>query len=151
MPRVYRGMLQAEDGLPALGPGGRTLGVRTPDDVGPEGKPDITPDPTGVVRPHTGGMSVAPRLVDLPDHRIPKRLRLAGVPRARGQDALRVWAAGEGAFDDGASVAPDLVLRIDPGDPAHGLVEPDKMMHVRDYLAAIESTRDRWVVDEVIP
>jgi len=67
------------------------LGVRVP--------LDIEPHASGCVRPGTGGMSVAPRLADLPPHRIPRRLRgLAGLAFAAGSNTLRVWKIGNGPF-----------------------------------------------------
>jgi hypothetical protein len=52
---------------------------------------------------------------------------------------------GDGVFEPGF-VAEQLVLRPDAVD--HGMVEPDQRMHVGMYIAAIEATRDFWVLDE---
>jgi hypothetical protein len=57
---------------------------------------------------------------------------------------------GTGAFVEGPCWA-GLFLRLDPKDPRHGLVEPDRIMSFDEYCRAIESTRDEWVIDEVVP
>src|SRR5439155_22421847 len=118
MTRIYRGMLPGADGKPLVGQDGKMLGVRL--------SIDITPDAAGRVHPRTGGMSVAPALVHLPHHRIPKRLRQAGLRHADGSDKLSVWAMGIGAFVEGP-LWPELFLRVDPRDPRHGFVEPHAM------------------------
>jgi hypothetical protein len=145
MPKVYRAMREAE-GKPALGP--RDLGVRTP----PDSNADISPDAAGMVSPGTGGMSVSPSIVDLPLHRIPKRLRPLLQPHgldATGKDDLHVWSMGEGTFVDGP-VAGELMLRLDPRKSSHGFVEPDRVMALNDYEDALKVTRDQWRVDEVV-
>ena len=124
MPRIYRAMLP--DGpSPQVGPDVKMLGVRTPADAKPGSNLDIAPDAHGNVHPRTGGMSVAPALASLPKHRIPRRFRVRGVPQAEGTDRLSVWSLGEGPFVEGP-LLDGLYLRIDPKNPVHGLVEPDR-------------------------
>lgn len=77
---------------------------------------------------------------------IPARLH-ALVPDAVGDDRLFVWAMGDGPFASGA-VAPGLVLRVDPDDPKHGFIEPQSIMTIEEYQAALAGTRDQWVVYE---
>jgi hypothetical protein len=152
MPKVYRGMLN-DGGRPKLGESGDLLGVRTPTDVLPGVRPDIIPDEDGNVHPMTGGMSVSPSVVKLPPHRIPKRLRLSGVPDARGSDKLpymlHVWAMGEGEFVEG-QLAPGLYLRLDPQDPQHGLIEPDRIMRLEEYRRFVANTQQTWTIEEVV-
>lgn len=135
MPKVYRAMKE-EDGMPKVGASATTLGVRVPG--------DIEPDEHGIVHPGTGGMSVAPRLENLPTHRIPRRLAHL-VAKAKGDNALRVWCVGTGGFASGI-LAAHLCLRVDR--PVHGLVEPDTAMAVADYVAALESTQTDWRIEE---
>ena len=140
----------ADGNKPRVGPTAKTLGVRTAADVARGVEPDITPDASGKVHPGTGGLSVSPRLVDLPAHRVPKRLQMA-VPNARGDDMLKVWAMGSGSFASGP-IAPDLVLRVDPRKPTkHGFIEPERIMDLEECRRAIEATQDLWALDEVIP
>lgn len=115
MPRIFRGMLPAEVGKPMPGPDGKMLAVRGPSDVEPGAHADVIPDASGNISPRSGGMSVAPSLADLPDHRIPKRLRSTGIRRARGPSSLQVWRLGEGPFVD-APLTDQLNLRLDPRD-----------------------------------
>jgi hypothetical protein len=142
-------MLAGPDGKPMVGPDGKMLGVRSPAEVSAGVRPDVSPDAAGNVRPGTGGMSVSPSLRELPDHRVPKRLRLQGVANARGPNELRVWAMGQGQFV-GGRVSANLLLRIDPRDKTHGFVEPDIMMQLHEYRQALAATRDLWEVDEVV-
>jgi hypothetical protein len=140
MPLIYRAMTRDNDGRPKVGTTARTLGVRLP----PDPKPDITPDSNGVVRPGTGGMSVAPAWRRLPLYRIPRRLRHL-VPQAHGKDEDACWTMGDGPFADG-TLAAGLALRVDSA--RHGLVEPDGEMTVEAYQEALAATRDHWTVDE---
>jgi hypothetical protein len=140
MPKIFRGMLP-DGAKPMLGSDGKMLGIRIP--------VDIRPDANGNVFPRSGGMSVSPTLRQLPPHRIPRRLRAVGVSDAEGTDKLNVWSMGSGPFVEGP-VRAGLTLRLDPNDPTHGLVEPDRVMSVNDYRIAIEATRDDWVIEEVV-
>jgi hypothetical protein len=126
-----------------------TLGVR--ERIVRDGKEvgDVRPV-NGLVEPGTGGMSVSPSAHDLPPHLIPKRLRTKGYPAARRGNSLPEtfpWHMGDGAFA-AAPLCPDLLLRIDPHDPAHGLVEPDRAMTLEQLRAAVAATRSSWIVEE---
>jgi hypothetical protein len=140
----------ASGSKPLIGSSNKTLGIRSPTDAAPGVEPDIAPDATGRVHPGTGGMSVGPRLVDLPAFLVPRRLKMV-VPRAAGSAKLMVWAMGSGSFAPGP-IAPGLVLRLDPARPTkHGFVEPDRIMTLEEYRQAIEATQNLWALDEVIP
>jgi hypothetical protein len=89
-------------------------------------------------------MSVAPEWRVLPFWRIPKRLR-PKCPGASGTNQLHCWKHGEGLFEE-ALVTEQLLLR--PDKRTHGLVEPAHEMPLADYEAALEATRDGWVIDE---
>ena len=87
---------------------------------------------------------MAPDLVSLPLHRIPKHLahlRLGAI----GPDADVVWSHGEGRFLAGL-VAPRLALV--PDRPEHGAVGPDATMRLSDYEAALAATQPGWGRDE---
>jgi hypothetical protein len=137
MPKIFR-VMAAEGNVPMIGQAATTLGVRVPR--------DIASDAAGRVYPETGGMSVSPSLADLPPHRIPKRLRHLA-PDAAGKNAHFVWSMGEGAFTSGP-VDVGLQLRPDPKNRSHGLVEPDGIMLLENYLRAIHATQPKWSVDE---
>jgi hypothetical protein len=127
--------MKEDSGKPALGP--RDLGVRTP----PDEQPDIVPDTAGFVSPDTGGMSVSPALLLLPDTRIPKRLRQI-YPFARGSNSLVIWSSGNGPFEDSV-VAANLTLRLYSKNPTkHGFVEPDQVMPYKEYANSLIATRD---------
>lgn len=142
MPLNFRAML-TDQGKPAIGPTAQSLGVRP--------GYDIPLEAGGVVRPGTGGMSVAPDWRKLPVFRIPVRLRHL-FPRARGRDPrLRCWRMGDGPFADGP-VADGLALRADPTNTDHGLVEPVTAMALSAYASVLAATRDIWkVIDEDVP
>ncbi len=126
--------------MPMVGADARMLGVRVP--------VDIQVDDSGFIRPGTGGMSVAPRLADLPPHRIPRRLRgQPGMAAAVGSDALRIWRYGDGEFVQ-SKVQEKLQLRIDARDRKHGLIEPDAIMQLSEYSAALAATRPGWRINE---
>lgn len=126
--------------LPKVGFDARTLGVRVP--------VDIPVDERQHVHPNTGGMSVAPRLADLPPHRIPRRLRgLPGLAAAVGSNSLRVWRFGDGEFQS-SRVSEKLWLRIDHSHPRHGLIEPDAIMRLSEFSDALAATRPLWEIDE---
>ena len=135
MPLIFRAMT-VDGGRPRVGPSARMLGVRVPD--------DISPDATGVVRPGTGGMSVAPAWRDLPAHRIPARLRHLA-PDARGKNEDACWRMGQGPFQAGP-LSPDLHLL--PDRPGHGVVEPARSMGLDEFQRALAATRDEWEIEE---
>jgi hypothetical protein len=139
VPKVYR-VMEADKDRPVIGRGPISLGVRV------DGKnPDVSPE-DGFVFPGGGGMSVAPTLRELPEHRIPKRLRHL-VPEARGKDVPFVWRMGDGPFDL-APVAPRLQLRPDRGNIHHGVIEPDERMRLEEYEQALAATQNEWTVEE---
>jgi hypothetical protein len=86
-------------GRPRIGNDTCELGVRPP---GHPVNADVNVDASGNVVLDSGGMSVFPSIVPADLKRIPKRLiplRLAGkVPGAAGDDDMKIWATGAGAF-----------------------------------------------------
>ena len=139
MPTVFRGMLSAPDGMPELGTSGCSLGVRLDGPLR-----DISLTENGTVGPHAGGMSVAPSLAKLPMHRIPKRLRHR-FAEARGSSSCAVYRFGDGGFVS-ERLAHKLQLRVTSA--SHGLVEPEGVMPLNEYLEALARTRDLWRIDE---
>jgi hypothetical protein len=139
MSRIYRTMKADEDNKPVVGRPSACLGVR----VYTDGTNDIYPE-EGKVAPKKGGMSVAPSLQTLNRFFVPRRLRHL-VEGASGRDSHKVFRMGEGPFES-APVAPKLALR--PESPTHGLVEPDAILALEVYEAALAATRDKWVIDE---
>ncbi len=136
MPLIYRVMTPDSD-RPKLGTTNRTLGIR----LAPLKYKDISElNADGTVAPGQGGMSVGPRLVDLPKFLVPERLRKL-VPGAYGDDDDCCWSMGDGPFVDGV-LNERLTLRVDR--PGHGLIEPAFRMPVADFLTAIAATRDQW-------
>lgn len=107
---------------------------------------EVQLSPTGDLFPGAGGLSVFAGLRDLLPHMIPSRLRHI-VPDAAGDDRVFVWAMGDGPFVP-APVAPGLTLRVDPDDLKHGFIEPEVIMPLEEYQAALAATQDLWVVDE---
>jgi hypothetical protein len=133
--------MTVDNGRPMVVNAARGLGVR----IAGGQYDDIPVQANGNVAPETGGMSVAPAWRDLPDVRIPHRLREKGALLARGKDSDACWRMGEGAFvaDD---VAHGLALR--PDRPDHGAVEPTAEVSLIEYLNDLAATRDMWVIDE---
>ena len=111
--------------------------------------PDDIADHADGVHPGTGGMSVSDRLTNLPGHRLPIRLRDAGVAKASGNNKLTVWTLGDGAFESGP-INELLRLRQDPRKVTHGFIEPAAVMSRADYQGALAATQAGWVADEVI-
>jgi len=136
MARIFRAMT-VDNGRPMVGPSPRALGVRVPD--------DIAFDKDEMVRPATGGMSVAPTWRQLPSHRIPRRLRLNGAPDARGKDEDACWRMGDGAFVSGALIGQS---RLAVDRPSHGVVEPFAVMTHTMCVQELVGTQSIWVVDE---
>jgi hypothetical protein len=137
MPLIYRAMQAALDG-PVVGhTSNDTLGVRDSD----------IPAVNDLVTPQTGGMSVSPSKEQLPPHLIPKKHRHLGGRRNNTKPETFPWRMGTGDFADGPLCA-KLVLRLDPNDPAHGLVEPDQLMVLTEYRDAIETTHSSWVQEQ---
>jgi hypothetical protein len=124
--RLFRSMIEAADGLPAVGPGARMLGVRP----GNTPTPDVPViHPQDVLAPGQGGMSVAPDdPMRLTRHRRPASL--GGI----GQDP--VWVL---EVDD-----LEPLLRFRQDNPTHGLIEPKAPMAFQDYLNALATLQARW-------
>jgi hypothetical protein len=139
MPLAFRAMLRDGD-KPKTGPTKKTLGVKG----GNDRFDDIAPDANGNVHPGTGGMSVAPNWRNLPEHRIPKRLRHL-YPRASGSDDYACWRMGTGAFESGP-IAEKLNLAVDK--PKHGMLQPAGVMTLAEFQAVLAATQDLWSLDE---
>lgn len=129
---IYRAMIEADDGMPALGTSAETLGVRR--------NKDIIPDLSGMVhRPNfapreANGLSCAPTIQDLP--------RFA-LPRTWGGSNRRtvIWCI------EATDLGPDLTVAEDT-DPRrmtrHLSIGPARSMPFDDYVTLIEATRSRW-------
>jgi hypothetical protein len=129
-------MTPTSDGWPQVAATARSLGVRIPT--------DIAPDEAGDVHPGPKGMSVAPDLVSLPLHRIPKRLAHLR-QGAIGPDADVVWSFGEGRFIAGPFAAH---LALVPDRLDHGVVGPDAKTSLSEYEVALAGTQSGWRRDE---
>lgn len=118
--KVYRAMKPDASGRPTIGPTARTLGVRPHVDL---------PVHQGSVSPNSGGLSVAPDdPANLPRHRR---------PRSHGGTGLDpLWEMSTEVLP------PDLIFRQD--QPHYGLIEPNRMMMLEEYEAALASTADHW-------
>jgi hypothetical protein len=124
--RLFRSMIEAADGLPAVGPSARMLGVR-PGNAPTPAVPAVHPQ--DVLAPGQGGMSVAPDdPMRLTRHRRPASL--GGL----GQDPVWVLEA-----DD---LGPHLQFRRD--SPTHGVIEPKTATIFQDYLKGLAALRARW-------
>jgi hypothetical protein len=143
MPSFYRSMIE-EGGRPVIGRSATALGVRVP----PSQPTDITPDAAGNVHPGSGGMSVVSGWRHLKPWRIPLHLRPV-FPAAAGRSVgLRCWRMGTGTFGLAGPAAPGLAFAPDPRDPNHATLEPDRVMALADYEAALAATAPQWVIDE---
>lgn len=126
---VFRGMTPASDGLPTVERSARSLGIRVPADVQPEGN--------GRVLPGTGGMSVALGSVwNLPNHRRPR-----GMGRgSSGPQADHVFSLAKVSIHSA-----ELGVRPDP--PAqlkHALVEPLVPVALLEFEERLGKTRPDW-------
>lgn len=133
-PLMYR-VMQAEGEYPMTGDSATTLGARVPKDIPADGQ---------IVRPRTGGMSVRPRISDIPAMFLPRRLKHLN-RAATGNNSLIVWRSGEGPFAS-LPVTKDLTLR--PDAPDHGVVEPAVETAFDSYQNALWATRESWVNGE---
>jgi hypothetical protein len=121
---LFRAMKEASSGLVEVGATARTLGARPAIDVPAH-------DPTDLVYPGQGGMSVSPDdPMNLPYFRRP--------PRFRGTGKDPVWRIVE------ADLGPGLCFRPDATQPAHGFIEPSRPMSLAEYQEALEQTQMRW-------
>lgn len=114
-------MKKSDDGSPECGSTGRTLGVRVPEDVAPDGD--------GCVHPGGGGMSVAPDdPMWLRPHRRPRTLGGTGP-----DPVFRADIAG---------LPGSLTARQDAA--SHALVEPAARVQLPFYIIALHGTRLLW-------
>jgi len=110
----------------------------------------VHPDGGNIILP-TEGLSVAPEWRLLPEHRLPKRLRLKGFAKARGKDNEYCWRMGEGLFAKsevvvGLELLPDAADEF--GTVRHGVIVPIKKMDIDQFQALLAATRDQWGIDE---
>lgn len=119
--------------LPKVGASFGCLGVRIPK--------DIQPDSSGNVRPEGKGLSVEPSLQAIGIFMVPQKYchLLEG---AIGDDKYSVWIPRGAQFQDGP-IAPKLQLTCD--SPLHGVIEPDSVMPVAEFQAAIAATQRVWI------
>lgn len=124
--RLFRSMKEETDGMPAVGPSARLLGVRPGDAPIPD---VLAIHPTDQVLPDDGGMSVAPDdPMRLLKHRRPPSV--GGI----GQDPVWYIEIGE--------LGADLQFRQDR--PTHGVIEPARPMTLQDFEDALARTRPDW-------
>jgi hypothetical protein len=124
-------MKESPTGGPSVGAGKRLLGC-VPDLGAAPPDPNQRPDIAvvgGLVRPGTGGMSVAPGSpYNLPRHRKP--------PQLGGFAKDSVWELDE------ADLGPDLRFVAD--SPSHGTIQPIGEMTIDEYQAALARTATKW-------
>ncbi len=117
---LYRAMRE-QNGMPEIGPSARSLGVRPNVDI---------PVENGMVKPGTGGMSVAPYSpLNLPRHRRP--------PEYGGIGKDPVWEISLEQLTDRR-----LIYHQD--SPTHGMIEPAMEMTLEDYEQALAETESSW-------
>lgn len=146
MPRIYRTMKQDAQhlGAPAVGPTGKTLGVREP----PGDQPDVEVDEAGNVRLNKQGMSVARHWSHLPPRLIPARLD-DGNNGALGDDDLVCWSMGDGPFIPGPLHPNHQTLElVHKSNKRRGNVVPSHAMPLPEFQSALAATRVCWRVDE---
>jgi hypothetical protein len=124
--KLFRTMREDTDGMPILGMGSRTLGIR-PGNM-------LTPDvdavnPTDIVVPGDGGVSVTPDdPANLPYPRRP--MSLGG----KGRDP--VW------YIEADDLTP--TLQSIPDSPIHGAIEVSGPMSLQEFQDAVAATRSKW-------
>jgi len=128
--------MEANEGRPVVGDRRNMLGVRTSGEV-----VDVTPDRDGNVEAGQG-MSVSNDWRKLPPMLIPMTYRRV-VPAARGSASGVVFSFEDQSFESG-HLTSRLFLRWDKG--SHGLIEPETMMPIAEFQAALAATQDRWHV-----
>lgn len=136
MPRVFRAMKRAADGLPVVEASAGGLGVRL--------GIDIDTDAGGIVMLNGKGMSVSPSWRTMSLVRIPKRLGHL-VRGARGSDQAACFRFGEGPFVSGP-FADGLTLGVDSA--THGSVAPASAVPLADFARSLAATRANWAVEE---
>lgn len=125
----FRTMTPDEVGRPRLGNTSRTLGVRVPQ--------DIVPDGDGYVQPGAGGLSVAPdSMWNLPHHRRPRSLGRGST----GPGVDRVYSVTSPRLSDCS-----LQVRPDPiAQDIHAFVEPSERTLLEDFRRCLERTKPYW-------
>lgn len=125
----FRAMIPDVDGLPKTGRSARMIGVRVPE--------DIIPDEMGLIRPGTGGMSVAPNSAwNTPNHRRPRGM---GRGSAGNKDDRMYALANEAVPVDKLSIRPD------PEKPRiHAFIEPAAIIELKGYEKDLAGTRNDW-------
>jgi hypothetical protein len=146
MPKVYRSMYE-DAGKPRIGEDNCELGVRPPGHpVNADVKLDAT---TGKVALDGRGMSVFPSIVPGDLKRVPKRLiplRLADkVPGAVGDDDMKIWTTGKGAFVSGPMTAS---LNLNVTSHSHGTICPAGVMSLNEFQTELANTQPDWTVEE---
>ena len=118
------------DDLPVVGSSARSLGVRVPDDIRPDG--------AGQVLPRSGGVSVSPgSMWNLPAFRRPRGMKRGST----GPISDWVYSSSLRSLAGAGS----LTVRLDPDRPEeHAFVEPAYAMPVEAYVMAIGATRPHW-------
>ena len=101
----------------------------------------VTTDGQGNALVNDKGMSVAPEWRDLPIFFIPPRLGTGG----RGKNSHSCFRRGTGAFQQGPC---GNGLELVPDSPVHGVVRPDQVVPLADYLKNLADTREEWEIDE---
>ena len=142
MPKIYRAMKQASDGLPLVGSNSRELGVR----VFPNLNREIDLDESGNVIMNGKGMSVAENWRRLLPHLVPKRLK-AIFAGASGSNTVACFCFGQGTFAPGPLNA-RLEVVLKEHDIHAGNVVPAASVLERDFQADLAATRDDWTIDE---
>lgn len=142
MPRIYRSMKQADDGLPLVGSGSNELGVRIP----PNPHADVEVDTNGDVILNGSGMSVADGWRCLLPHLVPKRLRSVW-PGATGSNKLSCFRLGDGPFCAG-SLNDRLSLLLKEHDPRSGNIVPTQIVPLQHFLEDLAATRSGWAIGE---
>jgi hypothetical protein len=56
---------------------------------------------------------------------------------------------GEGLFES-TEITQSLNLRVDSGDPRHGLVEPSAIMSFKEYSECLAATGPAWEIEEAV-
>ncbi len=129
MPRVFRAMRKADDGLPRVANNATGLGARVPKDIDEVG---------GMVAVGEKGMSVNPTVEDVPLNFLPERIDPAGW----GDHKNAVFRHGDGLFVQ-SPFAEGLELL--PDGPTHGVVRPVISVTLEQYRENLVATRPNWV------
>jgi hypothetical protein len=129
---MFRVMKRGADDKPVVGRGFCQLGVRAN---------EIDTDAQGNAVQNHKGMSVAPEWRVLSLFVVPPRLGTGG----RGKNDTHCFRRGAGQFQRGAC---GNGLELLPDSPTHGVVRPDQLVPLADYLRNLADTRDEWEIDE---